>query len=142
MSAELSEAEQQEVLENIPENLRQLRACLTCRLIKAVRQWDQGCPNCGWDEPMANTTPVFKGSAATLAGTHTPTATGSSSCTTQHPTMPTADERWMCVVVHRVLAMMQPGTSWVARWQKQGQSAHRPLILSSACSSNSLAPVS
>ncbi len=67
-AAELNDVEQQEVLENIPENLRQLRACLTCRLIKTMRQWDQGCPNCGWDNTMTNTTPVFKGSAG--AQTH------------------------------------------------------------------------
>jgi len=71
MSAEWSEAEQQDVLEHIPENMRQLRACLTCRLIKTMRQWDGGCPNCGWDDAMiSNTTPVFKGSAATKTLTH------------------------------------------------------------------------
>ena len=69
MSAELDEAGQ-ELLENIPENMRQLRACLTCRLIKSTRQWNQGCPNCLWDSPMPNTTPQFKGSASSQQPHH------------------------------------------------------------------------
>lgn len=52
---------------DIPNNLRHLRACLTCRLIKSTEQWHNSngiCDNCGdyGDIDLSEyTTPVFKG---------------------------------------------------------------------------------
>lgn len=53
-----------------PDKLKQLRACLTCKLIKTSEQWrENGCENCadrynGIDS-ISYTTPTFKGSART-----------------------------------------------------------------------------
>ncbi len=59
----------------IPSQLKHLRACLTCRLIKSNDQWQHSseCENCG-DQDTGDitqyTTPVFHGMIAVLQPTH------------------------------------------------------------------------
>ena len=54
----------------IPDTMRGLRACLKCKLIKSIKQFqDEGCENCAgsFDNANANqfTTPTFHGQALT-----------------------------------------------------------------------------
>jgi transcription elongation factor SPT4 len=99
-----------------PDKLKQLRACLSCRLIKTTEQWRaEGCENCGDKyhgiDAFSYTTPTFKGSEAqtTQVAEYAPS---------------TAVKRSLCLfcldaVCYSTIVMMRPGKSWVARWQKQ-----------------------
>ena len=60
-------ASKEDIQDLIPQNLQQLRACLFCKLVKTIEQWEErGCENCGqkvevYEDVKDYTTPKFVG---------------------------------------------------------------------------------
>lgn len=88
----------------IPDKLKQLRACLSCKLIKTTEQWREGgCENCVAEDKfngidsMTYTTPTFKGSEKTSAASSITRRTFSSSSSTDGPWRTDSQQRMYCM---------------------------------------------
>jgi len=50
-----------------PPSMKQLRACLHCKLIKTAEQFkEDGCPNCPSSQGIRDTTPTYTGTIAMM----------------------------------------------------------------------------
>jgi hypothetical protein len=106
---------------SVPIGVKKLRACLVSRLVKTETQWlDEGCENVpdlpmrgDRDAMMQCTTPHFDGcaraSGRALGAAPPPCLTCARLFSLPPPPPPPR--------ARRLVAMMDPGKSWVGRWQ-------------------------
>ncbi|XP_034033424.1 transcription elongation factor SPT4 [Thalassophryne amazonica] len=86
-------------LETVPKDLRHLRACLLCSLVKTIDQFEyDGCDNCeSYLQMKGNREMVYECTSSSFDGIFSPPLVFSESS-----------------------PMMSPEDSWVAKWQRIG----------------------
>lgn len=103
---------------DIPNTFRELRACMTCSLIKTFTQfYDTGCENCAFLQMADNRTRVAECTSAYFEGCVLALVRVCFWATDLR-----CSTNASCVLRDRMIAMMQPKESWVAKWQRIGAS--------------------
>nr|XP_023409319.1 transcription elongation factor SPT4 isoform X1 [Loxodonta africana] len=107
-------------LETVPKDLRHLRACLLCSLVKTIDQFEyDGCDNCdAYLQMKGNREMVYDCTSSSFDGCWPERVKRAIPLAYLFCSRGRLRLTLLYFSFHRIIAMMSPEDSWVSKWQR------------------------